>query len=235
MRSTRGSRAVEAVSSSLGQNAYRDIKEQILTSTLRPGDLVAAHTLADQLGMSRSPVAQALALLTQEGLVRVVPRVGYVISPVTVTDVREIFQLRLHLEGLGAELAATRASPDDVERFAETDREVAGLAASLRADDPSFVRESIDAHSRFHLMVAELSGNGRLVELVRRLLDESQRVQSLDPRLRYHIGFLAGAHRDVVAELAARDPRRARAAMEDHIRQGQQRVVNAVIPAVDEA
>lgn len=215
---------------SLSGRAYESIKERILTSQLRPGDLVAAHTLAGELGMSRSPVAQALTALTQEGWVRVVPRVGYVISAVTVADVQEIFQLRFHIEGLGAELAADRATPGDIERFAETDRQVRALARAVPAGDPSFVRQSIDAHTRFHLMVAGLAGNRRLVELVRHLLEESQRVQSLDPHLQRHIGFLVGAHRDVVDALAAGDPKQARAAMQNHIRSGQQRVLSSLVP-----
>lgn len=219
---------------SLAARAYRQIKEEILTSGLRAGELVAAHALAARYGMSRSPVSQALTLLAQEGLLKVVPRVGYVISPMTITDVHEIFQLRLHLEGLAAELAARSATPADLEAFAAADERVRAMAATLVAGDASVVRLSIETHASFHLMVAGLSGNARLVECVRRLLDESQRIQSLDPRLPNHVGFLVGAHRDVVDGLRDGDPRAAREAMERHIRQGQERVLRALMVAEDD-
>lgn len=215
----------------LADKAYREIKDLILTSALRPGELVAAHTLAARYGMSRSPVSQALTLLSQEGLVRAVPRVGYVIPSVSIADVQEIFQLRLHLEGLGAELAAAAATDAAIDRFASTDAEVREMAASLAVDDPAIVRLSIETHASFHLMVAGLSGNSRLVGYIRGLLDESQRIQSLDPRFRYHIGFLVGAHRDVIDALRSRDPNSAREAMQKHIRQSQERILRSLLLA----
>lgn len=218
-----------STSSSLAQKAYREIKDLILTSRLRPGELVAAHTLAARYGMSRSPVGQALTLLSHEGLIKVVPRVGYVIPPVSIPDVQEIFQLRLHLEGLGAQLAAATATDADFEAFASRDAEVRRMASDLKPDDPGIVRLSIETHASFHLMVAGLSRNGRLVEYIRRLLDESQRIQSLDPRFRYHIGFLVGAHTDVVAALRTHDQRAAREAMEHHIRQSQERILRSLV------
>jgi DNA-binding GntR family transcriptional regulator len=214
---------------SLAEKAYREIKDLILTSQLRPGELVAAHTLAARYGMSRSPVGQALTLLSQEGLVKVVPRVGYVIPSVSIADVHEIFQLRLDLEGLGAELAATAATDAALDAFVATDAAVRTMAAGLQRDDPSIVRLSIETHASFHLMVAGLSGNNRLVEYIRRLLDESQRIQSLDPRFRYHIGFLVGAHVEVIEALRAHEPQVAREAMASHIRASQERVLRSLL------
>jgi DNA-binding GntR family transcriptional regulator len=214
---------------SLAQTAYREIKDLILTSRLRPGEIVAAHSLAARYGMSRSPVGQALTLLSQEGLIRVMPRVGYLIPSISIADVHEIFQLRLHLEGLGAEQAAVLATDADLDAFKTTDAEVRRMAAAVKPDDPGRRRLSIEAHASFHLMVARMSGNGRLVECVRRLLDESQRIQSLDPRFRYHIGFLVGAHRDVVDALRTRDRMAVRTAMEHHIRLSQERIVRSLI------
>lgn len=227
-----GKRASEGFS--LAALAYTQIKEQILSNRLYPGEVVAAHTLAEIYGMSRSPVNQALTVLANEGLVRAVPRVGYVISPISVSDVKEVFQLRLRLEGLAAELAAHAATPADIELFAITEREIQERAASLVVGDATFVRLSIETHTRFHLMVARLSGNNRLVEIICRLLEDSQRIQAVDPRFHNHLGLLDGAHRLVVEGLAAADPQAAKEAMETHIQGGQERVLRGLMTGPDQ-
>lgn len=222
------SRPGDARAPSLVAQAYDEIKDAILTSRLAPGQLVNGPELAAAYGMSRTPVREALGLLTKEGFVTAVPRVGYLVSSVTVEDVKEIFELRFELEGVAAEWAATRAGEAELDRFHQVNTEVQALAQGLPAGEPSTIRLACATNRRFHLMVAGASGNRRLAELIDRLLQEGERVQSLDPHLRT-VGFLNGAHVSVLDSLRRRDPSGARQAMEDHVRETQERVLRSAL------
>lgn len=216
---------------SLSDKAYRNIKEEILTGLLRPGEIVAANQLADVYRMSRTPIHEALKLLASEGLVQVIPRVGYAISSVTVSDVQEIFQLRLTLESLALELALNRVTETDLEAFERMQEKTDKAAQSIRRGDARFLRRSIEAHRDFHTMVAALSGNRRLVEMIRGLLDESQRIMLLDPNTRDQIDFMSSPeHRQVLEALANRDREAAREAMIGHIRRAQERILSSMLP-----
>lgn len=215
---------------SLVAKAYGEIKDGILSSRLVPGQLLKGPDLAATFGMSRTPVHDALSLLATEGLVTALPRTGYLVTSVTVDDVREIFELRLDLEGLAAELAATRATPAQLEEFELIDLEVRKEALLIAPDDPSTLRVAIATNRRFHLMVATLAANYRLYEIIRRLLDDGERIQSLDPNF-MGVGFLIGAHIDVFEALGRGDGARARQAMQDHMRQTQDRVLASIRPS----
>ncbi|HEX5501945.1 MAG TPA: GntR family transcriptional regulator [Thermomicrobiales bacterium] len=217
-------------SPSLAQQAYRDIKEQILLGRLRPGEMVLGKQFAAQYRMSRTPVHDALKLLCQEGLVEVIPRVGYVVTTVSLGDVQQIFDLRLALELFGVERAVGRVTPADLTAFDQVDREIRALAHALSPDEPDTFRRAGEANRKFHLMVAGLSGNRRLVEALGRLLDESQRVIALDPESRLLVFLSPPLHRELIEALVAGDKPAAREAVIAHLREVQERIVRAILP-----
>ncbi len=216
-----------AAERSLVERAYDDIKDGILSSRWTAGHILKGPDLAAAFDMSRTPVREALSLLAKEGLVTALPRTGYLVSPVTVDDVKEIFELRVHVEGVAAELAANRATPAQLDVFERVDAEVRELAQTLTPDDPRTVRVAIATNRRFHLTVAALAGNNRLYEIIRRLLDEGERIQSLDPHFR-RVGFLVGAHIEVVNALKRGEAALASHAMQNHMRQTQERVLDSI-------
>jgi DNA-binding GntR family transcriptional regulator len=218
---------------SLVERAYEEIKDGILSSRLVAGQLLKGPDLAVLFDMSRTPVREALSLLAKEGLVTSLPRTGYLVSSVTVEDVKEIFELRLHLEGVAAELVATRATASELDGFERVDIEVRELVRDLAPDDPRTVRLAIATNRRFHLTVASLARNGRLYETIRRLLDEGERIQALDPNLRM-VGFLVGAHIEVLDALRRGEPARARKAMQSHMRHTQARILDLIQPRTGE-
>jgi len=202
--------------SSLAGSVHRQLKADIVACRLLPGSMVGAAHLAQRFDVSRTPVHEALKALCQEGLLRVLPRVGYIVTPVTASDIDDIFDLRLSLEVLGAGRAAELV----------TDRSVANLRAQhARAqdnlgrgslDDPSYLQSLMAGNREFHTTIAALSGNQRLARIVGGLLDEGERI--------YFLYFRSGRpdppgdpHVAIVDALQARDPRAARAAMTAHI------------------
>lgn len=213
---------------SLAARAYRQVKQDILSGRLLPGQIFLGARLAETLRMSRTPVHEALKTLSRDGLVQVIPRVGYVVSPVTVNDVHEIFQLRLVLETMGAELAAARATPRDIEllkRFT-----VRGRPKPGGNSDALFVQAS-QAHRDFHLLIASLSGSRRLVDLIGNLLDESQRILAVDPLNRQHVDLLGlPSHLRMIRAIEAHDRREAVEAVVSHLHEAQSRIMAALMP-----
>lgn len=202
--------------SSLAGRAYRQLKADILACRLLPGAMVGAAQLAERLGMSRTPVHEALKALCQEGLLQVLPRVGYIVTPVAVSDIVHIFDLRLSLEVLGAGHAAERATDRDVAILRGQHERARQSSTGGSLDDPAHIESLITGNRDFHVSVAALSGNHRLARIVGGLLDEGQRIYFLYFRSR-RPPALGDPHHDVIEALAARDPSAACEAMATHI------------------
>ncbi len=204
--------------SPLAGSVFRQLKADIVACRLLPGTMLGAQQLAERFQTSRTPVHEALKALCQEGLLKVVPRVGYTVTPVTVADIDEIFDLRLSLEVLGAGLAARRVTDQDVRTLEAQHHRAEQNLNSGSIDDAAYLQSLIAGNRDFHSSIAALSGNQRLARMVGGLLDEGQRI--------YFLYFRAGRppppgnpHQDILHGLAARNPRDARRAMAAHIQE----------------
>lgn len=220
---------------SLAQKAYRQLKEDILSTKLKPGEMVLGTKVSQKYKMSRTPVHEALKLLCTEGLVSVIPRVGYVVTELSVGDVQEIFQLRLALEALAAELAVDHVTDRDVDGFERLQRRVQSEAKKFSTDPAAYRRFAIEANSEFHLALARLSANERLVRLIEGLLDESRRILLIDPTITAYVdpvlmeALPTNDHGDIVSALARRDRQGAREATARHVRDGQTRIIGSLL------
>ena len=159
--------------------AYAAIRRRILDNVYPPGHQALEGALADELGISRTPVREALIRLANEGLVAVVPRHGMRVLPVSPTDMREIYVVLMALESTAAEILALRR-PSDVELkpLVEATRD---MTRALKADD---LDAWAAADERFHQRLVELAGNKTLVESVARLADRAHRARMFTLRLR---------------------------------------------------
>ena len=134
-------------------------------------------------------------MLSHEGFIEVLPRQGYRVTALTLADVQQIFHLRLLLEPAAAELAAERATADQLQALrtlAEEDQEV---------DSDEGFADFIAQNREFHVLLAEASGNDRLAETLQHLLEEMQRLYMSGLNLRPSIEEQRGEHRDLVAAL----------------------------------
>lgn len=208
---------------SLTNRAYELIKNEIITCTLEPGQQVVQSQLAERLGVGMTPVREALQRLTHEGFAQPVPRLGYIISPITLADVSEIFELRGILECGTVRLAAERGSEAQIQRL----QEVAQFTYVYR--DRLSYTEFLRRNADFHQSVAALSGNQRLVEAVSRVLGELLRVFHLGLDLRDSAEEMRDEHLALSAALAARDPDRAEQVIRDQILRSQHRVIEALM------
>ena len=169
------------------------------------GEMFTEEQLASMLKMSRTPAREAMLRLAKDGLVEVRPRHGMRIKPVSVADIREIYEVLTGLESTAAALAAQRDDQgDSIGRLREA---IAEMNRALEHDDR---RRWASADERFHTLLVEASGNSRICELVQTFFGQSHRVRMLTLFLRPKPVNSNRDHEAVVKAIAAHDAERAR-------------------------
>ncbi|MGI8999361.1 MAG: GntR family transcriptional regulator [Candidatus Limnocylindria bacterium] len=195
---------------------YRALREAILNGELTPGGRLDVNDLADRLKVSRTPVAESLALLASQGLVEIQPRKGSFVKRITAREVAETFDVRGALEALaGEQLAATRTDADLVELDA-------ALAAVNRVDASKTGDEHDVANAELHRLVVDLGRNGQLIRMYDGLQAHVQIARlhrsSVDWRLR--APQEAQEHAAIVSAIRAGDQAGAAAVIRAHIQRG---------------
>jgi DNA-binding GntR family transcriptional regulator len=196
---------------SLREQVLATIREALITGRIVPGVVYSAASLAVELGISNSPVREAMLALVDDGLMEVVPNRGY--RPVALhgSDLAEIAQLRMLLEVPAAGMAAKTGLGDRkaeleglLERIEQTaaDRDVSGNLAADR---------------QFHLALVDVCGNRRLTQQVARLRDQTRLYNIRHLAQTGALVGSAGEHRPILAAIVAHDRRRAESLMRAHL------------------
>ena len=164
---------------SLVDLAYGEVKKKILDNEYYPGFQALEQEIAQDLGVSRTPVREALIRLQHEGLVELIPRRGMRVVPVVASDMNEIYDVLTSLESMAAELLA-RQKPDaktlEPMKVATRDMELA-----LENDD---LEAWAKADERYHRSLIDLCGNGRLANMANTVRDQGHRARMVTLRLR---------------------------------------------------
>jgi DNA-binding GntR family transcriptional regulator len=191
------------------EEAYEHLKAQILSGEFPGGMRLNPEEIGAALGLSRTPIREALRRLDVEGLVTLQPNRGAVVTVLTLDEVRERFKIRTALEMLATAEAAGRISEDDLDDLRILMRRMDRAQA-----DP---RDWIARHEHFHDRLYEIASMPRLSAEIRRMRE------TVHPYLRiyidvYHTAEMPGfEHQDLLAAVASRDPARAAEAMREHI------------------
>ncbi|HEY7208321.1 MAG TPA: GntR family transcriptional regulator [Gaiellaceae bacterium] len=212
------------------------LQARILSGEIASGTRLRQEALADEFGVSRTPVREALRKLQATGLIELRPHRGALVRHPTTRELREAYEVRAELEGLAAELAATRIQDAQLDRLREAERlfrrSITGLLESRRSEpgsDPpdETLRDWEQANDLFHLAIQEASGNERLRltladlhrSFPRRLtwLALSGSSHLLEENVEQHAGILRAIER--------RDTDEARRLMSEHIRRAGELVV----------
>ncbi len=188
----------------LTEQAYQTIRGMVLDLRLLPGQAIAINELAARLGMSRTPVREAMARLCAEGLVERVSGRRLVVAIPTVETMREVYEIIAGIEGQAAKLAAQRADEDIIQRMADS---VAAQEAALAADD---IVAWHQADSCFHDLLLQASGNSRMREVMRIFADYIYRVGLAALRLQPKPYQSVREHAAVVAAIRTHDGELAR-------------------------
>ncbi len=192
------------------ERVYEAIKTRVIYGHYRPGHPMSESVLARVLHASRTPVREALSRLGEEGYVLRMPRRGYKVAPLTRAIIDHIFQVRRLLEAEGAALAAEHASDEAIQEM-ENNADYPDLGEGEES-----YHERLRANERFHLAVAQGSGNQFLVDFVRQCLLHHSRILSLAME-RPVLPNTPTQHHAIVEAIRARDPQATRVVMRQHL------------------
>jgi DNA-binding GntR family transcriptional regulator len=150
-------------SKTIRRRIYEHLREQLLNGEISPRQHLIEAKIAKELGTSRTPVREALHSLELEGLIESIPRVGYVVKPISEQEVEEICEMRMAIEGVAARWAMEKAYKKLVE---ELEKNISVAEEKVSKGD---VRVFVDMDARFHEIISKFSGSKRLLELAQTL------------------------------------------------------------------
>lgn len=191
--------------------ALESLRELIFSGDLAAGSDHLETELAVRLGLSRTPVREALLVLEEQGLVDIRPRKGVRIKPVSPVDMAEIYDLLRELESLAAQNAA-RAKPDAA-ALATLARAIDAMEEALDRDDRAAWAEADDM---FHTELVALGGNARLARMVQMMADQVRRARAVTLYMRPAPTRSNADHRAVFEAIAAGDATKAAALHRTH-------------------
>lgn len=207
---------------SLSEQAYQQIKGDIITCALKPGAQIAQPFLVEKYGIGTTPIREAMQRLSQEGFVTPVPRFGYTVAPITISDVREIYELRAILESAAARLAAQRGAQPALEML----RESANFSYVYR-ERRSYSR-FLNENAAFHRRIAEITGNQRLVETISSVLDGLTRIFYLGLDLKDSAEEMRSSHIALAEALKHREASEAERLVREEVDLSRKRVLLAL-------
>lgn len=210
------------VPAALPDRLYAVLKHRILTCGIPPGGRLIEKLICSEMGVSRTPLREAINRLALEGLVVLTPYRGYAVARVTIRGFQELCEVRRMLEPHAARTAALRASTEQVHAL----REEAEL--QYTPGDRHTYEAYLRANSSFHRTLVRCSGNSLLEAMVTSALDRHQRPLYLGLDVGIDAAAAAAEHVALVEAIAARDAERAGRLMDEHVAHGEGRIVPAL-------
>lgn len=203
------------------------LRALILTGEYGPEERLIEEQLAERLGVSRTPVRQALTMLEAEGLVEITPNRGATVCSFSIEDVWDIYDLRAVLEGHAARRAAGRIERRELERLRELAREMEGLPGQFD-DHEEEIRALVALNQEFHGTIVEASRNRRLERLINRTVEIPLMFKAFYWYTSHERTISNHYHRQILEALENGDADRAEIIMREHVYEGRDFVIRAL-------
>ena len=213
---------------SLANQAYAALKKDILTCELDPGSTIAQSQLVKRYDFGLTPVREALKRLEQEGYVQSIPRFGYLITPITLKDVEDLYDLRLILEQSAVRMAIQRATDEQLAQIQEK------ASFTYKFKNRLSYLQFLEHNISFHVSIALASRNRKLAEMLANVLNEMTRIFNLGLDLRDSAEEMRNEHIVLAAALARRDILQSEQIVQDQIVLSRQRVVEMLVQRLDQ-
>ena len=198
---------------------FKTLRQAILTGELQPGERLMEITLANRLGVSRTPVREAIHKLEQEGLVIMMPRRGAQVAQITEKDLCEVLEVRLGLEEMAVRFACERMSD---EQFKELCAAADEFSAAIDRNDLTTLAQ---ADEKFHSLICRATGNDCLCSITNNLREQMYRYRIEHLKDHDVRKDLDAEHKAICKALEKRDPETARTILCSHIENQQQSIV----------
>lgn len=192
------------------------LREAIVTGVLKPGERLMEIQMAEELGVSRTPVRESIRKLELEGFVVMVPRRGTYVADLSIKDINEVYEIRTVLDVLAAGLAAERITEEELE---ELERLLVQIGEFV---DQNNVEKLIEFDSQFHDVLYRASRNDRLVGIINNLREQFTRFRSISMKYPGRMQNTVAEHTRLVEAIAQRNPDLAQQIAREHMENSEQ-------------
>ena len=198
------------------------IRSAIMNGTLQPRERLMEIQMAEELGVSRTPIREALRKLELEGFIVMVPRKGAYVSDLSFKDIADVFEIRAALEGLAAGLAAERITEEELERM---ERLLVEKQEAITQDD---ISKLVEVDTKFHELMYQASRNVRLGSIISNLREQIQRFRLTSLSYPGRNKLSLEEHKKIVEAIQARDYQMARQLATEHIENAENVLIECI-------
>lgn len=195
----------------LREIVFETLREAIINAVLKPGERLMEIQLAEEMGVSRTPVREAIRKLELEGFVVMIPRKGAYVAGISMKDIADVFEIRTALESLAAGLAAERITEEELEQL---ERILVKIGECVKNNDLELL---IEIDTEFHDTLFKASRNERLVQIVSNLREQIQRFRTASLSTPGRMKYALEEHKKIVEAVSERDVELAQALAREHI------------------
>lgn len=206
----------------LRELVFESLREAIILGHLRPGERLMEIQLAEQMGVSRTPVREAIRKLELEGLVVMVPRKGAYVAGLSIKDIADVFEIRKALEGLAAELAADRISDEEIENLERVLHRLADAADQKNFDT------FIEVDTEFHAILFQAGRNERLSQIINNLREQIHRFRITSLSMPGRMTAAVEEHRKIVEAISQHDLDEAKRLAQEHIENAENTIMEII-------
>lgn len=201
---------------------FTTLRDAIVTGELKPGERLMEVALAEKMGVSRTPVREAVRRLEMEGLVTMIPRKGTHVAELSVKDIMDVLEVRAALDKLATQLAAGRIRQDNIRRLESIHRQ---YIVSLQKENlPGAIKKDVE----FHEVIYQASGNNKLMSVSANLREQIYRFRVLYLKDFSNAEDVLLEHQNILKALETHDAARAGQLAEEHITHQQETIIRKV-------
>lgn len=206
----------------LREVVFEALREAIMSGALPPGERMMEVQLAEELGVSRTPVREAIRKLELEGFVVMIPRKGAYVAGISLKDVADVFEIRTALEALAAGLAAERITDEELE---EMERIVVLKSEAIKNNDLELL---IETDTQFHEVLYRASRNEKLFQIINNLREQIQRFRTTSLASPGRMRLALEEHKKIIEALSERNISQAQQLAQDHIENAENSMLEAL-------
>ena len=195
----------------LNQKAYRVLKRAIIRGDLTPNSKLILSEIAKSLGISNTPIREAVNKLASEGLVKIIPNKGIIVKEINIDDFQEILQIRAFLDGLIAKLSAEKITDKEIDDMME----ILHKMEKYVKEDGRLAYNDLDI--KFHDFLLGIAGNNTLKEIYNNLIVHGHRFRLRTLKIPDRMGKSLKEHLEIALRIKERNPDEANRASQEHI------------------
>jgi DNA-binding GntR family transcriptional regulator len=201
---------------------FNTLREAIIVGELKPGERLMEVQLAEKMGVSRTPVREAIRKLELEGLVDMVPRKGAHVAELSVKDIIDVLEVRASLDGLASALSATRITDEELKELKHIYSQF--VVYSEKENLQGIIKKDVE----FHEVIYRSSRNEKLIQISNNLREQVQRFRVIYLKDNSSSKGVAREHQDILEAIAARDPDTAQKVAQKHIKSQEVTIIKSL-------